>query len=50
MNSIAPSIADQMTQIYVFVDDYLKAHHSPGQALRSEFVPTRLALAGTLPQ
>ena len=30
MNSIAPSIADQMTQIYVFVDDYLKAH--PAQA------------------
>ncbi len=30
MNSIAPSIADQMTQIYVFVDDYLKAH--PTQA------------------
>lgn len=31
MNSIAPSITEQMTQIYVFVlyvfvDDYLKAH------------------------
>jgi hypothetical protein len=30
MNSIAPSITDQMTQIYVFVDDYLKEH--PAQA------------------
>ncbi len=30
MNSIAPSIAHQMTQIYVFVDDYLKEH--PKQA------------------
>ena len=30
MNSIAPSIADQMTQIYVFVDDFLKEH--PAQA------------------
>ena len=30
MNSIAPSIAHQMTQIYVFVDDYLKEH--PAQA------------------
>lgn len=26
MNSIAPSIADQMTKLYVFVDDYLKDH------------------------
>ena len=30
MNGIAPSIAQQMTQISVFVDDYLKA--SPAQA------------------
>ena len=30
MNSIAPSIAHQMTQIYVFVDNYLKEH--PQQA------------------
>ena len=30
MNSIAPSLSDQMTQVYVFVDDYLKAH--PAQA------------------
>ncbi len=30
MNSIAPSVIDQMTQIYAFVDDYLKAH--PAQA------------------
>jgi len=30
MNSIAPSIIDQMTQLYVFVDDYLKEH--PAQA------------------
>jgi len=30
VNSIAPSIAHQMTQIYVFVDDYLKEH--PKQA------------------
>lgn len=30
MNSIAPSITEQMTQTYVFVDDYLKAH--PTQA------------------
>ena len=30
MNSIAPSVAHQMTKIYVFVDDYLKAH--PRQA------------------
>ena len=26
MNSTAPSISEQMTQIYVFVDDYLKAY------------------------
>lgn len=30
MNSIAPSIVDQMTKLYVFVDDYLKEH--PAQA------------------
>ena len=30
MPSIAPSISDQMTQIYVFVDDFLKRH--PAQA------------------
>ena len=30
MNSIAPPVADQMVRIYVFVDDYLKAH--PAQA------------------
>lgn len=30
MNSIAPSVTDQMTQIYIFVDDYLKEH--PAQA------------------
>lgn len=30
MNSIAPSITDQMTQIYVFVDDHLKSN--PTQA------------------
>lgn len=30
MDSIAPSITEQMTRIYVFVDDHLKAH--PGQA------------------
>jgi hypothetical protein len=30
MHTIVPSIEDQMTQIYVFVDDYLKAH--PAQA------------------
>jgi len=30
MNSIAPSVAQQMTRIYVFVDDYLKEH--PAQA------------------
>lgn len=30
MQSIAPSITEQVTRIYVFVDDYLKAH--PGQA------------------
>ena len=30
MNSIAPSITDQMTALYVFVDDHLKEH--PAQA------------------
>lgn len=35
MNSIAPSISDQMTQVYVFVDDYLKQH--PAQAAWRRF-------------
>lgn len=30
MHSIAPSVIEQMTHLYVFVDDYLNAH--PGQA------------------
>lgn len=30
MSSIPPTIADQMTQLYVFIDDYLK--HHPAQA------------------
>lgn len=30
MNSIAPSVTDQMTTLYTFVDDFLLAH--PGQA------------------
>jgi hypothetical protein len=35
MHTIVPSIEDQMTQIYVFVDDYLKAHPTLAKWRRS---------------
>ncbi len=54
MNSIAPSVADQMTQIYVFVDDYLKAYPMQAAWRRSNnaapaFTDAEVITLGLLP-
>jgi hypothetical protein len=36
MPIIAPSVTDQMTTLYTFVDDYLKAHPTQAQWRRSQ--------------
>lgn len=53
MNSIAPSISDQMTQIYVFVDNYLKEHPTQAAWRRSnnktpEFTDAEVITLGLL--
>ena len=54
MNSIAPSVVHQMTQLYVFVDNYLKEHPAQAAWRRSnndapDFTDAEVITVGLLP-